>query len=147
MKKSLLVLALVFVAFQAFSQKSGIGIKAGLSSTEIDFKNENFIPTGAQTGYHLGIFGRFGAGGFFVQPEVLFTQTSGKFGVNLPPFSSQMPVDYQADFNRLDVPVMLGFRMLKVVRLMAGPVASFNINSELKGAGETLQDIEFKMRL
>ncbi|MBC6368405.1 porin family protein [Algoriphagus sp. AK58] len=144
MKKLLLAVVFALAAIPAISQQAGIGIKAGLSSTKIDFKNENFIPYDAQTGYHVGLFGRFGAAGFFVQPEVLFTQTSGKFGVNLPPFSNQVPEDYEAKFNRLDVPVMVGFRMLKVFRLMAGPIASFNINSSLEGAGDTLKDVEFK---
>lgn len=144
MKKLILAFFLVFLAMEGFSQNSGFGIKAGLSSTEIDFKSDQFVPYDAQTGYHVGVFGRFGGGGFFVQPELLFTQTSGKFGVNLPPFSSQMPEDYEAEFNRLDVPVMVGFRFLKVIRLMAGPIASFNINSEIKNAIETVDEVEFK---
>ncbi|HSF53757.1 MAG TPA: porin family protein [Algoriphagus sp.] len=144
MKKSIIVILLSFFAIQGYAQNSGFGIKAGLSSTKLDFKNEQFVPYDAQTGYHVGVFGRFGAGGFFVQPELLFTQTSGKFGINLPPFSSQMPEDYEAEFNRLDIPVMVGFRFLKVVRIMAGPIASFNINSEIKDAIETVDDVEFK---
>lgn len=144
MKKLIFAFFFVFLAMEGFAQNSGFGIKAGLSSTKIDFKSDQFIPYDAQTGYHVGVYGRIGAAGFYVQPEVLFTQTSGKFGVNLPPFSSQAPDDYDATFNRLDVPVMVGFRFLKVVRIMAGPIASFNINSELKDAGETVEDVEFK---
>lgn len=144
MKKSIIVLLFSFFAIQGYAQNSGFGIKAGLSSTKLDFKNEQFVPYDAQTGYHVGVFGRFGGGGFFVQPELLFTQTSGKFGINMPPFSSQSPENYEADFNRLDIPVMVGFRFLKVVRLMAGPIASFNINSEIKDAVETVDNVEFK---
>ncbi len=143
MKKLIFAFLFVFFAMEGFAQNFGFGIKAGLSSTKIDFKSDQFIPYDAQTGYHVGVFGRFGAAGFFVQPEVLFTQTSGKFGINLPPFSSQNPDNYEATFNRLDVPVMVGFRMLKVIRLMAGPIASFNINSELKDAGDTVKDVDF----
>ena len=95
-------------------------------------------------GYHLGVFARFGGVGFFVQPEVLFTQTSGKFKLELPPISSISPPQYEAKFNRLDVPIMAGFRMLKIVRIMAGPIASFNIDSSLKDAGTTVQNIDFK---
>ena len=144
MKKLIFAFLFVFLAMEGFAQNSGFGIKAGLSSTKIDFEsNEAFIPSDAQTGYHLGIYGRIGAGGFYVQPEVLFTQTSGKFMVNLPPFSSQSPENYEADFNRLDIPVMFGYRFFKVVRIMAGPIASFNINSEIKDAVDTVKDVEF----
>lgn len=144
MKKLLFALLLVLGATQAFSQ-NGIGVKAGLSSTKIDFDNEDFVPSDAQTGYHLGLFGRFGGAGFFVQPELLFTQTKGEFayvpgGVS----GGSAPENYEAEFNRLDIPVMVGFRMLKVLRLMAGPIASININSELKDAPSTVGDADFK---
>jgi hypothetical protein len=36
------------VAFQTYSQQNGFGIKAGLSSTKVDFKNTQFAPEGAQ---------------------------------------------------------------------------------------------------
>jgi len=141
MKKLIFALFFVFLAMEGFGQNSGFGIKAGLSSTEVDFKNKQIVPDGAQTGYHLGIYGRFGAAGFFVQPELLFTQTSGKFMINYPGQGGSE--QFKANFNRLDIPVMLGVRMLKIVRLMAGPIASININSELKDASNTVSEAEF----
>jgi hypothetical protein len=136
MKKLLLLLAFAFVAFQAFPQQNGFGIKAGLSSTQVDFKNGQFSPQGAQTGYHVGVFGRLGGAGFFVQPELLFTQTSGKFINNQN--------ELKAEFNRLDVPVMLGMRFFKILRLQAGPIASLNINSKLSDIDDTIGDAKFK---
>ncbi|MFN3996872.1 outer membrane beta-barrel protein [Algoriphagus sp.] len=124
------------IAFGGYSQNGGFGIKAGLSSTEVDFKNKQFTPQGAQTGYHIGVFGRIGGGGFFVQPELLFTQTSGKF------LSGQDQIN--AQFNRLDIPVMVGMRLLKVFRVQAGPIASLNIDSKLKEAGTTVKDVDFE---
>lgn len=141
MKKLIFVLFFVFLAMEGFAQNSGFGIKAGLSSTVVDFKNEQVVPDGAQTGYHLGIYGRFGAGGFFVQPELLFTQTGGKFTINYP--GDAPSKEFKANFNRLDIPVMVGFRMLKIVRFMAGPIASINIDSELKDAVNTVNDVKF----
>ncbi|WP_268035461.1 porin family protein [Algoriphagus sp. PAP.12] len=143
MKKLSLIILALCLSIPVFSQ-NGIGIKAGLSSSKLDFKNENFVPADAQTGYHVGLFGRFGAAGFFVQPELLFTQTKGEFayvpgGVS----GGSAPEDYKATFNRLDVPVMVGFRLLKVVRLMAGPIASVNINSKLDEAPDTVGDADF----
>lgn len=144
MKKLALVVLVTLSSISLYAQKNGVGIKAGLSSTQVDFEGEQLVPNGAQMGYHLGVFARFGGVGFFVQPEVLFTQTSGKFKLELPPVSSISPPQYEAKFNRLDVPVMAGFRMLKIVRIMAGPIASFNIDSSLKDAGTTVQNIDFK---
>jgi hypothetical protein len=136
MKKSMLFLVFAFLAFQAFSQQNGFGIKAGLSSTQVDFKNRQFAPQGAQTGYHMGVFGRLGGAGFFVQPELLFTQTSGKF------INDQNEI--KAEFNRLDLPVMLGMRFFKIVRLQAGPIASLNINSKISDIDDTIGDAKFK---
>jgi hypothetical protein len=144
MKKLVLIVLVTLSSLSLYAQKNGVGIKAGLSSTQVDFKSEQFVPSDAQMGYHLGVFARFGGVGFFVQPEVLFTQTSGKFKLELPPVSSISSTQYEAKFNRLDVPLMAGFRMFKVIRIMAGPIASFNIDSSLKDAGTTVQNIDFK---
>ncbi len=144
MKKLVLVLLVFLGSLTAHAQKNGFGLKGGLSSSKVNFEADQLVPSDAQLGYHLGVFARFGGIGFFVQPEVLFTQTSGKFKLELPPVSSMSPANYEAKFNRLDVPVMAGFRILKIIRVMAGPIASFNINSSLKEAGTTVQNIDFK---
>ncbi len=144
MKKLVLVLLVFLGSLTTHAQKNGFGLKGGLSSTQVNFEADQLVPSDAQLGYHLGVFARFGGIGFFVQPEVLFTQTSGKFKLELPPVSSMSPANYEAKFNRLDVPVMAGFRILKIIRVMAGPIASFNINSSLKEAGTTVQNIDFK---
>lgn len=144
MKKIIIVLFFSFFALHGFAQNSGIGIKAGLSSTKLDFESKEFVPSDAQTGYHIGVFGRFGGAGFFVQPELLFTQTKGNFAYVPNAWSSSSPEEYKAEFNRLDIPVMVGYRFFKLVRVMAGPIASININSEIKNSIETIENVEFK---
>jgi hypothetical protein len=144
MKKLALIVLVTLSSLSLYAQKNGVGIKAGLSSTQVDFEGEQLVPSDAQLGYHVGVFARFGGVGFFVQPEVLFTQTTGKFKLESPPISSVSSKLYEAKFNRLDVPVMAGFRLLKVIRIMAGPIASFNIDSSLKDAGTTVQNTDFK---
>jgi hypothetical protein len=143
MKKLVLVLLVSLGSLSAYAQKNGFGLKGGLSSTQVNFEGGQLVPSDAQMGYHLGVFARLGGVGFFVQPEVLFTQTSGQF-LEISSLSSIPPINYEAKFNRLDVPVMAGFRILKIIRVMAGPIASFNIDSSLKEAGTTVQNIDFK---
>jgi hypothetical protein len=143
MKRHILAFLLVLATSQAFSQ-NGVGIKAGLSSTKLDFENENFVPLDAQTGYHVGVFGRFGRS-LLIQPELLFTQTKGDFAyVPSGVVGSAAPENYSAKFNRLDVPVMLGFRVFRLFRVMAGPVASINISTDLEGAPATIAEADFK---
>jgi hypothetical protein len=144
MKKLVFVLLFVSSSLAVHAQKNGFGLKGGLSSTQVNFEGGQLVPSDAQMGYHLGVFARFGGIGFFVQPELLFTQTSGSFQLEVPSFPSQAPINYEAKFNRLDVPVMAGFRILKIIRVMAGPIASFNIDSSLKEAGTIVQNIDFK---
>ena len=148
MKKLVLILLISLGSLSAYAQKNGLGLKGGLSSTQVDFEGDQLVPSDAQLGYHLGVFARFGGIGFFVQPEVLFTQTRGQFKVELPSLpslaSSRVLTIYDAKFNRLDVPVMAGFRILKIIRVMAGPIASFNIDSSLKDAGKTVEGTDFK---
>ena len=143
MKKLALIVLVTLSSLSVYAQKAGFGIKGGLSSTQVNFEGEQLVPSDAQMGYHLGVFARFGGVGFFVQPEVLFTQTSGHFKLELPATPSSNK-NYEAKFNRLDVPVMAGFKMLKIIRVMAGPIASFNIDSSLKEADTTVKNIDFK---
>ncbi|MDE0559759.1 porin family protein [Algoriphagus sp. NF] len=142
MKKLFVIILLAGLSLPAFSQNSGFGIKAGLSSSKVDFESQQFIPDGSTTGYHLGIFARLGGAGFYVQPELLFTQTSGEFKLNLQ--GNNSTESYRADFNRIDLPVMLGVKMFKLIRLQAGPIASFNVNSNLENAAGTVNDVNFK---
>ena len=143
MKKLTLIVLLTLSSLSLFAQKNGLGLKGGLSSTQVNFEGGQLVPSDAQMGYHLGVFARFGGVGFFLQPEVLFTQTTGQF-LEISSLSSVPPINYEAKFNRLDVPLMAGFRILKIIRVMAGPIASFNIDSSLKEAGTTVQNIDFK---
>lgn len=144
MKKIVLFLIVALSSLSLHAQKNGFGLKGGLSSTQVNFEGGQFVPNDAQMGYHLGVFARFGGIGFFIQPEVLFTQTNGQFKLELPLASSTSGTTYEARFNRLDVPLMAGFRMLKIIRVMAGPIASYNIDSSLKEVGKTVQNIDFK---
>ncbi len=143
MKKLILFVAFGLLAIQGYSQKNGFGLKAGLSSTKVDFENPGKIPVDAETGFHFGVFARFGGAGFFVQPELLITQTSGQFGINIPGFTNPNQ-QVTAEFNRLDLPVMMGIRLFKIVRLMAGPIASLDMNSTFKDAPNAIQNADFK---
>ncbi|MEP0711894.1 porin family protein [Algoriphagus sp.] len=141
MKKLILSLALLAFALTGYSQGFSLGPKVGLSQTELDLKSDQFKSGNSKFGYHVGLFARIGLGPLYLQPEVLYTQTQGQFTFD----PADAPIkDYEADFNRVDIPVMLGFKMFNFLRIQAGPIASINVNSELKDAGNTVQNVEFK---
>jgi hypothetical protein len=141
MKKTLLLLALLTMSLVGYSQGFGIGPKVGLSQTNLDLSSDAFKHGDAKFGYHVGIFARIGAGAFYLQPEVLYTQTQGQFTFD----GADQPIkEYEADFNRVDIPVMVGLKLFNFFRIQAGPIASIDVNSELKDAGQTVKNVDFK---
>ena len=141
MKKLILSLALFVIALTGYSQGFSLGPKVGLSQTNLDFKKDQFKNGDSKFGYHVGLFARIGLGPLYLQPEVLYTQTQGQFSFDEGVGAIEQ---YEADFNRVDIPVMVGFKMFNFLRLQAGPIASININSELKDATNTVQDVDYK---
>lgn len=140
MKKLILSFVLLVFALTGYSQGFSLGPKVGLSQTQLDLKSDQFKNGESKFGYHVGIFARIGLGPVYLQPEVLYTQTQGQFTFD----PDDQPIkEYEADFNRLDIPVMVGFKMFNFLRVQAGPIASINVNSELKEAGETVRDVDF----
>ncbi|MDR7132197.1 hypothetical protein J2X69_004564 [Algoriphagus sp. 4150] len=138
MKKIILSLALLVIALTGYSQGISIGPKVGLSQTKLNLKSDQFKNGDSKFGYHIGAFARIDLGGLYLQPEALFTQTQGQFSFG--PDDKQ----YDANFNRVDIPVMVGIKVLKLLRVQAGPIASINVNSKLKEAGQTVQDTDFR---
>ncbi|MDN3203086.1 porin family protein [Algoriphagus sediminis] len=141
--KKLLVIALLMLSGGILqAQNFAFGPRAGLSQTKISLEKGNFTPGDAEVGYHVGVFARLGGAGLYVQPEILYTQTSGTFIFNGPTPGGNS--SFNAEFNRLDIPVMVGFKLFKILRLQAGPIASIDINSKLKDAVNVVQEIDFK---
>tara|TARA_R110002020_G_scaffold159762_2_gene343801 strand:- start:133 stop:723 length:591 start_codon:yes stop_codon:yes gene_type:complete len=141
MKKLILSLALLVFALTGYSQGFSFGPKVGLSQTKLDLKSDQFKNGDSKFGYHVGVFARVGLGSLYLQPEVLFTQTQGQFSFDEGVGGIK---EYEADFNRVDIPVMVGFKMFNFLRLQAGPIASINVNSEIKDATDTVQDVDYK---
>ncbi|MCC9136846.1 porin family protein [Pontibacter silvestris] len=136
MKKILLILTMMLTTgLVANAQFFTAGVKAGVSSSSVDIKD----PIGTVTqfkeseniaGYQVGAFTRFKVGNLLLQPEAAFTYTGGKVEVNDDPNTTSVEVQ-KFKFNRLDVPILLGYSLFRVVRVSAGPVASMVISGKL----------------
>jgi len=142
MKKLLFTFAFLSFALTVFSQDFSIGPKVGISQANLNLSKDYFKSGDAKFGYHVGIFSRIGIGSFFLQPEVLYTQTKGKF--SLDGMGTGDAGDYESSFNRIDIPLMVGFKFFKFLRLQGGPIASIDMNSELKNAFNDVQDVDFE---
>jgi len=125
MKRFLITTLCLLFAVGVQAQDFSIGPKVGVSQGNIRVDGDDFSATGGRIGYHIGGFVRMGGNTFFIQPEVLYTNTGGEFEST----ATGSRVTYEASFNRLDVPVMLGLRFANFFRVQAGPVASFLLSS------------------
>lgn len=134
MKKIIVAVLALVLAAPLFSQVK-FGLKAG-ASTDFTFTNQTFEGTNfevilenakkAEWGFQGGLFMRATFAGFYIQPEFLFaTATNSVSYEDIE--AGGAPVIYNQKFNKLNIPVLLGFK-LGPVRLNAGPAASVMIS-------------------
>ncbi|SDR07139.1 outer membrane beta-barrel protein [Flagellimonas zhangzhouensis] len=132
MKKTLLVVAFAFFGATAFAQSgSGFGLKAGLSYN----KNGDLINSvgdggadiieGAKgkAGYHIGVFGKLDFTTIYLRPELVYSKTKSEYEVD---GDSQ---DY--DVSKLDMPVLLGLKVIGPLHVFAGPAFQYTLKNEL----------------
>ncbi len=130
-------IALVFLISLLFSYNTfaqlpiSLGVKIGFNSAKMptEFTNVSDIKDQAKAGFLAGAFARFELPIIYIQPEVYFTKKGGDFqSATIPQFQNQV-FTQQTVLNTIDVPVLVGAKLLnlKVVnfRVMAGPVISF----------------------
>lgn len=123
MKKLLMFIVFaVFFGLQSQAQIFTMGPKFGISQGDVRVF-DGFQGEESKIGYHVGAFARINLPIIFIQPEVLYTNTGGSFSNNT--------FDYDVEFNRLDVPMMVGIKLGSVLRLQAGPVATYLLNGNL----------------
>ena len=141
MKKTLLVAVLALIGSAAMAQSgSGFGIKAGLNYN----KNGDLIGSvgdsgqdiveGAEgkTGYHVGFWGKLDFPKIYLRPELVYTKTKSSYDVD---GDSQ---DY--DVSKLDLPVLLGVKIVGPLHLFAGPAFQYTLKNDLEDV--EIEDVE-----
>ena len=123
MKKVFLLLTLICLPFMAVAQ---FGIKGGvnLGVAEVKDRDIDWDNDGLAVGIHAGTFARLNLGSFFLQPELYYTFAKAELRKN--DINTER---LDVDFHRLDLPVLLGYKLSKNVRLNAGPFASVNLKT------------------
>jgi len=114
MKKILLAFSLVCINLFVQAQTIDFGVKAGLNRSELSSNLTTITNTNSATGIVAGAFGRAGILGFFVQPEVLFSQRKGAFQSGANGTAITQTLSY------IDVPILVGYKFL-FFRANAGP--------------------------
>ncbi len=125
MKKLLFVIMLSLIFSISNAQLLKFGIKAGANSTSFDFDKvespEAILSqvSDANWGFHAGVFLRIKIAMLYLQPEVYFTSMGGNYNYQ-DPASSAVAELKTFDMNRLDIPLLIGFK-LGPIRINAGP--------------------------
>lgn len=120
----LLLTLFLFVSFAHFASAQhkggGFGIKGGLNYNTSGkyFKDAESIwkNPGASTGYHAGVFYKFGGYDLYLRPELVYTQTKFDSGLG------------EVNIQRLDAPVLVGIHLFKVASIMGGPSFHYTLS-------------------
>ena len=134
MKHIIIALGLLLAAQISMAQGGAFGPRVALVSTDLNLENNiQAVQAGdAEFGYQFGLFARLNLGPVMLMPELLFTDTNSSI--------TQNNVQADLDFNKIDVPVLLGVKFL-FLRLQAGPSFSFLTKAE-SDVGGTVEDIK-----
>ncbi len=139
MKKVMLTIVALLMINISYGQFT-LGPRFGLNSSSVDFDpftvgGETVSSGNATAGFHAGVFSRITLGMIYIQPEALFSQSGGKIELSDNGFQQIK----ELEFNKLDIPVMVGTRFLKILRLQAGPTISMLLDAEAKGLEEEIK--------
>lgn len=134
MKKTFLVALATLTATLAFAQTgSSFGIKAGLNyagngdyfdSTEQAFENPD-----KNAGFHFGFYGKLG-NRIYLRPELVYTSTSSDYN------------EGELKIQKLDLPVLLGAKIIGPLHLFAGPSFQYLLNTDFEANQITFDDVE-----
>jgi hypothetical protein len=140
MKKTLIV-AIIFIsalfASEASHAQFALGLKLGYNASKLS-TNLDSIKSSMSSGFHVGAWARIGKR-VHLQPEFYYTMSGGTFQNNgvgtINDWKQKVTV------GTLDIPVLIGFKIIdsKILkwRIMAGPEASFVINSKIEDVSLT----------
>lgn len=125
MKKSILSLALVvLLATTTMAQNISLGVKLGANISSFTSLPAGATNGGSGFGLNGGVFARFKIAGFYLQPELTFSQRVGK--LKDPLTETSITVSY------LDLPVLFGRSFFGgVFRANLGPVFATALGSSV----------------
>jgi len=131
MKKILIITTVFFYSATMLAQVN-VGIKAGLNTFnlqdevfESNFDDFTFAVKEAQYGFHAGIFLRAKLGPIQLQPEVVFNSDNVDYTFDQGGLGQTI---VNQKYRAIDIPVLVGTK-IGPIRLLAGPVAHYNLES------------------
>lgn len=131
-----LVLTLVFFAtvYSANAQFLNWGVKAGMNynaNGDLVVLSEEIasdpFSSSQELGYHFGLLAEIKLPLFmYIRPELLYTHTESSYTIESDEAKLKM--------DRIDIPVLLGFRVFKIGRFFLGPNFQYVLNTDLSAS-------------
>jgi hypothetical protein len=132
MMKSKILLPLVLLTFMSLASfgqaQFAVGIKAGANFSKID-PQAGAANTDNVTGFNAGAFALVKVLMIGVQPELQFSKQGSTFKVNTD--------SYEANFDYINVPIILKFYLPLGLNLQAGPQFGFLSIADLKNTAQS----------
>jgi hypothetical protein len=130
MKKTILLFIAIFL-FTGFSfGQMTLGFRLGYNGNKLT-TNLDSITSQFKSGFHLGVFSRFGKRIYFA-PELLYTFSGSSLSSSSPDSAWKQNIR----IGSLDVPLLFGLNIIRSQmikwRVEAGPVMSFVLNKKIE---------------
>tara|TARA_R110001583_G_scaffold135989_3_gene287844 strand:- start:21606 stop:22226 length:621 start_codon:yes stop_codon:yes gene_type:complete len=140
-KRTAFLSTLVLFSILFVNAQSSYGLKAGISyNSNGDLKEFTSEVTNAykdggkgKSGFNIGFYGILDLGEIYIRPELVYTKTTSEYVLN-----SGSLEDYK--ISKIDVPVLVGFKLLGPIDIMVGPAFQYYLNNDLKGV--EISDVE-----
>tara|TARA_B110000977_G_C11025983_1_gene473153 strand:- start:35 stop:688 length:654 start_codon:yes stop_codon:yes gene_type:complete len=152
MKKLILTIALISFTLNSAAQDFSWGPKVGIALPSIKISDVDNVGSetlklleeaNAKVSAHIGVFARVSLLGFYIQPEILFSTSKSEVGYNLLLDGQQYErVNGDVQLNKLDIPVLVGKRFLKVFRVNAGPVFTLPLSEDVNFKSLTTSTVD-----
>jgi Outer membrane protein beta-barrel domain len=141
-----LSLSLLLAVVQGQAQGFHIGIKAGANLFKMD--GESFDQE-YKFGYNVGAFSELNfTSSWGIQPELLFNQTNYRTGTQFSDIYPDGVNGVKGKLNYLSIPVLLSFRPIPLLSILAGPQFGILLNQDehlVNNAGQAFKKGDFSL--
>jgi len=136
MKKLLFALLFFGSILTASAQFLNWGVKGGLNynaNGDLYLEQGSFdeqFSSNQELGYHFGLLAEIKLPLFlYIRPELLYTHTESSYSIEDD--ESNDGGEAKLKMDRIDIPVLLGFRVFKIGRFFFGPSFQYIVNTDL----------------
>ncbi|NLP58296.1 outer membrane beta-barrel protein [Lutibacter sp. B1] len=127
-KRNLLLVFTLFATIFAAKAQGEYGIKAGISYNSNGDYSEIINDTkqaiddegDSKSGFHVGVYGKYNLGPLYLRPELVYTKTKSEYN------------NGDLEISKLDVPVLVGFKVFGPLSAFVGPSFQYILDSEFE---------------